>query len=196
MSVRFAAAFGSPGADYTELAASSRDSGARAVLVCGHLRESMAMRRALAGLGWTPGVYYATVGPVLDEYQEELGPLAQGTFSSTQWQYHQKQAFPGVHEFHDSFVGKWGEAPSYHAASAYAAGQILEAAAQKTGSLKHDDLARMLSTMDLTTVIGRWGVDPDGMQIRHFALVLQWQDGRKEVVWPRALATAKPRLGP
>ena len=34
------------------------------------------------------------------------------------------------------------------------------------------------------TVLGRYGVDSTGMQIRHFALVTQWQDSKLEVVGP------------
>jgi len=46
--------------------------------------------------------------------------------------------------------------------------------------------------MDTMTVIGRYGVDKSGMQIRHFPLIIQWQKGKKKVVWPDKLQGADP----
>jgi branched-chain amino acid transport system substrate-binding protein len=37
-------------------------------------------------------------------------------------------------------------------------------------------------------------VDPDGLQIAHKMLMLQWQDGKKVIVWPDELAPGKPRF--
>jgi branched-chain amino acid transport system substrate-binding protein len=48
-----------------------------------------------------------------------------------------------------------------------------------------------LSTLDAITVMGRYGVDPDGRQVRHFATTIQWQKGKKEIVSPPELTTAK-----
>ena len=42
------------------------------------------------------------------------------------------------------------------------------------------------------TLIGRYGVDRTGMQIRQFPVIVQWQGGRKEIVWPEELKTADP----
>ena len=44
------------------------------------------------------------------------------------------------------------------------------------------------------TLLGRYGVDRTGRQIRFFHLTTQWIDGRKEVVWPKELSTAAPRF--
>jgi branched-chain amino acid transport system substrate-binding protein len=54
------------------------------------------------------------------------------------------------------------------------------------------DYRDILSAMDTMTIIGRYGVDRTGMQIKHFNLIIQWQNGKKEVVWPEELRTAKP----
>jgi branched-chain amino acid transport system substrate-binding protein len=184
------------GTDLADAAARARDSGAEALVVCGHYQEAVAMRRALHDLGWTPRAFYASVGPVLEDYHAQLGPLAQGVFSSTQWQYHEKLAFPGCQDFHQRFISHWGGPPSYHAATAYAAGQILATAVGKAGSLDRDRLRDVLAAMDTMTVIGRYGVDNTGMQVRHLALTIQWRDGHKEVAWPPELATREPLIAP
>ena len=41
-----------------------------------------------------------------------------------------------------------------------------------------------IASLETLTVMGRFGVDATGQQIRHFALVTQWQNGNLEVVGP------------
>ena len=91
-----------------------------------------------------------------------------------------------------SFLDVFKEPPSYHAATAYASGMVLKTALKKSGSLDRDQLRDTLSSMDTMTVIGRYGVDKSGMQIRHFPLIIQWQEGKKKVVWPEKLKKADP----
>ncbi len=46
--------------------------------------------------------------------------------------------------------------------------------------------------MDTFTLIGRYKVDSSGRQIKHFNLIIQWQDGQKRIVWPEDMAKVKP----
>jgi len=48
--------------------------------------------------------------------------------------------------------------------------------------------------IDFSTVFGRFRVDPNGVQIAHKMVMLQWQDGKKLIVWPDELAPGKPRF--
>lgn len=176
--------------DLRHIAQKVRDSSAKVLIVCGHLDESIDMKISLKGIGWQPKVYYATVGPAAQEYYDTIGIDANYTFSSSQWEPYTK--FHGSKEFIDSFIKKYNIMPSYHAAAAYAGGQILEAAVKKANSLDRDKIRDILSTMDTMTIIGRYGVDSRGLQIRHFNLIIQWQKGKKEIVWPEEISTAKP----
>jgi branched-chain amino acid transport system substrate-binding protein len=168
----------------------ARTSGAEALLVAGHFEDSVNARRALKKAGWTPKAFYATVGPAIQRYADTLKGDADYSFSSSQWE--PSLPFPGTREFARSFADAYGIEPSYHAASAYAAGQIVEAAVRKSQSLDREKLRDTLSSLDTMTVMGRYGVDRDGRQVRHLAVIVQWQNGRKEVVAPSELATAKP----
>lgn len=167
-------------------------SGASALIVCGHFNESVNMKRSLANIGWQPDVYYASVGPVLQKYYDDLDRKGENSFSSSQWEYHPKLSFPGSSEFYNTFVQTFGIKPSYHAASAFAGGTVLEAAVNKVGSLDRAKIKEMLSTMDVMSILGRYGVDRTGMQIRQFPVIIQWQKGKKEIVWPKELRTADP----
>jgi len=179
-------------ADLTEIASKVKASQIQALAVCGHLDESVIMRQALKKIDWHPKAYYASVGPATPKYLIIMGNDADLAFSSSQWEEEVGIHFPQGKEFINSFNDVYKESPSYHAATAYASGMILEAALKKVGALDRDRLRDTLSTMDTMTVIGRYGVDKSGMQIRHFPLIIQWQEGKKTVVWPEKLKETDP----
>lgn len=168
----------------------ARASGAQVLIVAGHFADSVNGRLALKKIGWTPKAYYATVGPAVQKYSDTLKNDANLTFASSQWE--PTLPFPGAKDFTDAFNAAYQIAPSYHAASAYAAGQILEAAVGKAKSVDRQKLRDALSTLDTMTIMGRYGVDRDGRQVRHFTTTVQWQNGKKEIVAPPELQTAKP----
>ncbi len=182
--------------DLTAPLATARAGGARALLVCGHFDEAVNGVRALEKLGWRPEAYFSPVGPALREYGQRLGAAAEGAFSTSQWVNHERLPLPGSAAFHRAFAATYGEPPSYHAAAAYAAGQILEAAVARAGSLERETLRDTLGALNATSILGRYGVDPTGRQVRHFVLTLQWQGGKQEVTWPDELRTAPPRFPP
>ncbi|MDF1534886.1 MAG: amino acid ABC transporter substrate-binding protein [bacterium] len=173
----------------------ARESGASLLIMCGHLQEAVSGREALSRAGWQPAAYYATVGPVLQEYADRLGPLAEGTFSSSQWEPDPDLDFPGSRQFLEEFTATYSTAPSYHAATAFATGTILEQAVHRAGGIDREKLTEALFTLDTMSIIGRYGVDRTGMQIRQFPVITQWQEGRKEITWPEEIKTADPVFG-
>jgi branched-chain amino acid transport system substrate-binding protein len=116
-----------------------------------------------------------------------------GVFTALPWEPRVAKSFPGGSRFVEEFREAHGHDPDYLAASAYAGCQVLEAAA-KACSLDRQKLRQALAGLDTLTILGRYGVDPTGMQLRQFPLTMQWQKGRKEVVWPEELHTARPTV--
>jgi branched-chain amino acid transport system substrate-binding protein len=176
--------------DLTEIANKVKNSKADVLIVGGHFEESIDMKLALKNIGYEPKAYYASVGPALQAFYDKLKGDADYVFSSSKWE--PRGLFPGCNEFYNSFIKAYKERPSYHVAIAYAGGQILEKAIKRAGSLNRNEIRKLLSVMDTITILGRYGVNRAGMQIRHFNLIIQWQNGKKEVVWPNKLRTAKP----
>ena len=104
-----------------------------------------------------------------------------------------KGKFLGSRTFLASFRALHGiNEPAYQAAIAYAAGQILEKAVDKAKSLERSKIRQALSKLETYTILGRYKVDSTGIQIKHFPLTMQWQKGKKEIVWPEEMQTAKP----
>ena len=176
--------------DLTQLAEKAKSSKSALVLVAGHFNESIDMRRALKKVNWYPRAYFATVGPALPKFRETLGADSELTFVNAQWD--PRVEFPGSRTFLASFRAVHGLEPSYQSAMAYAAGQILEAAAIAAKSLDRKKIGKALSELDMYTILGRYEVDQTGIQIKHFPLAMQWQKGKKEIVWPEEMQTAEP----
>jgi len=178
--------------DLSPLVREARRNDVHAVVMCGHLDEAVNLRRALRAIDWEPAATYASVGPALPAFLTRCGPDAEGVFATSLWEPHAN--FPGAQSFHDAFTTNHGGIPGYHAALAYATGQVLEAAIRQAGTAVPETVRNTLFDMDIMTIIGRFGVDHHGKQIRQHTFIIQWQAGRKEIVWPQAIQTAPPRF--
>lgn len=154
------------------------------LLVAGHFDEAVDMRRALASIDWYPRAYFATIGPTLPKYTEELQQLSELTFATSLWEPDRKLEFPGSREFIDQFEETYRLLPSYHAANAYAAGQVMEAAVAAAGSLDHNKIQQALFNLDVHVAIGRFRVDRFGVPVKHRPFVIQWLGGEKTIVYP------------
>ncbi len=176
--------------DLTQLAEKAKSSNSALVIVAGHFDESVDMRRALKNVNWYPKAYFATVGPVLSEYREKLGADSELTFVNTLWEPRVK--FPQSQTFLAGFRAVHGVEPSYQSAIAYAGGQVLEAAVNSAKNFDRSRIRQALSKLETYTILGRYKVDQTGIQIKHFPLALQWQKGKKEIVWPEEMQTAEP----
>ena len=190
LQIVFDADFAKGTQDLSALATQSRQSGAQVVMMCGHLNEAVNMRRALKGLKWVPAAYYASVGPALPAFKARCGPDAEDVFATSLWEPHAN--FPGSQAFYDTFKTRYGTVPGYHAALAFATGQVLEAAIRQADSAASGVVRDVLFQMDIMTIIGRFGIDHHGKQVRQHTFIIQWQAGRKEVVWPQEIQTATP----
>jgi branched-chain amino acid transport system substrate-binding protein len=170
------------------LAQLAQRSSAELLVVAGHFDESVDMRSALDQINWYPPAYYATIGPALPEYHETLGLESEHTFSSSFWLPNSN--ISDAKAFEMNFKSRYDSAPSYQAAAAYAAGQVLEEAVKLSGSLERSRISDALSDLDVDTVFGRYGVDQTGMQTKHVEVILQWQGGDRVIVWPKNHRTA------
>jgi branched-chain amino acid transport system substrate-binding protein len=180
--------------DLVHAASAARQSGAQALVLSGHFNEAVEMRHALKKIGWVPSAYYSTVGPALPKYLDQLGKDAHATFFTSLWEPREDLRFPGSAAFLREFLAAYEETPSYQAATAYAAGQILKVAIEKAGSTDRAAVRQTLFALDTNSIIGRYAVDRTGTQVKGVPLIIQWQQNRREIVWPPDFRTAAPIL--
>ena len=102
--------------------------------------------------------------------------------------------YPGAREFVEAHHREYpGAHLSYQTAAGYAGCQVLTEAVKRAGSLDREKIRDAILKLDFNTVFGAFKVDPDGLQIAHKMVTVQWQDGKRVIVWPEELAPGKPR---
>ena len=145
-------------------------------------------------MDYRPQVLGMTIAPIHPDFWKKAGRMADRVFGPSQWEPNERIPFPGTKDFVTAFKAFTGKSPSYHAGSAYAACQLYEEAIRQTQSLDNRKIRNFIAKLDTVTVIGRFKVDPSGKQIGHSPIIIQWQNGKKEIVWPSKMQTAPPLL--
>jgi branched-chain amino acid transport system substrate-binding protein len=101
----------------------------------------------------------------------------------------------GNKDFVKTYHDKYNADPGYYAAFGFVAGTVLEAAVKKAGSTDTEKVREVLTMLKIGSVMGQHEVDPATyMQVGVRGLVVQVQNGKRQVVWPDDYRTAEPKL--
>ncbi len=153
--------------------------------------DAVAITRQMKELNVNPKMFGLTVGGDLPEFYDLLKQNAEYIYGSTQWD--ESLPYPGQKEFLAAYTKKFKHEPSYHAAAGYAGCLIYGEAVKRAGTLDADRVREQLLKMEIKTAFGDYKVEADGFQVAHKMVMLQWQDGKRVVVWPDDLASGKMR---
>lgn len=180
--------------DVTQALEQARSSDAEVLTLWGTQEGCLRAIRTMKSMAWQPKAVYTSTTMFHDNLRDLSVRDMNGIFTATPWESRMANVYPGGKDFVASFQATYSQEPEVLAASAYAGGQILEAALAKGGDTDRDAFRQALTSLDTVTIMGRFGVDATGMQLRQFPLTQQWQKGKREIVWPEELKTAKPAL--
>lgn len=173
--------------EFQELGAKLQSANADLALGASYLEDSVAIGRSLgAGKRLDVDMVALTVGPATREFSERLFNNVEGVVGVVQWL--RTVRMPGAQDFSYRYRQKYGENPAVHAAIGYSAGQVLEAAVRLSGSLDKAALRDQLRSMRFRSLLGHYQVDETGRQVAKSNYLLQWQDGRRRLVWPDKIA--------
>ena len=115
------------------------------------------------------------------------------------------EATPWTMKFYDAYTKMWGVEPEgLGTSSSYMAVYVLRDAIERAGSLDSDKVVAELEKTDVMGVYGRLRFDPKSHQVipatdpKEGAVgsILQWQDGKRVVVYPKSIATGSIQLPP
>jgi len=115
------------------------------------------------------------------------------------------EATPWTMKFYNAYEKKWGVAPEgLGSSSSYMAVYVIKDAIERAGTLDSDKLVKAMEETDLMGVYGRIRFDPKSHQVipstdpKEGAVgsILQWQDGKRVVVYPKSIATGEILLPP
>jgi branched-chain amino acid transport system substrate-binding protein len=173
----------------------ARDATAADVLcVAAGFEDELELGRALLPGRWRAACF---VGAGEREILDELGALREGLSGPCQWLAAASAApeiGPRSDDFVEMFRAETGRAPSYPAAQAFAAGVLASTVVERVGSSDDAALKARLGGMSTTTLFGGFRLDTTGRQVGHRVLTVQWQGGRRRVVWPTDRANARLAL--
>ena len=154
--------------------------------------DAVAITRQMKELNVNPKMFGVTVGGDIPEFHTLLKQNAEYVYGSTQWD--EVLPYPGQKEFLSAYQKKFKHEPSYHAAAGYAGCLIYAEGVKRAKSLDADLVRAELLKLKIRTAFGDYSVDQDGFQTAHKMVMIQWQDGKKVVVWPDDLASGKLRF--
>jgi branched-chain amino acid transport system substrate-binding protein len=156
--------------------------------------DAYAQVKSLVQLKFSPKFMYQSNGansPL--EYPNKVGAAnTAGIMSSADWYPGSKAS--GSDAFTAAYVAKFGgtaQTVDDNSAEAYAAGQLVEAVATKTGKIDNATIISSLHSGSWPTVLGDLAWGANGAPTGQYNLV-QWQGGKLLPVYPTTVAQASP----
>lgn len=164
------------------------------LILASYSEDSYFMLDWMTAEKYRPKVLAFTIASVYPHFYKKSGSIAEGVFGSSQWEPDERIPFPGTKKFIADYFGFTQRFPSYHSGASYASCQVMEKAVQHCQCLDQARIADFIRSLDTVTVIGRFKVGQDGKQTGHNSMIIQWQNGKKEIVFPPNMQTVPPRI--
>ncbi len=156
--------------------------------------DGVGLVRSLQQLNYSPKMLFQTSAPSnAGQYSDGIGVAnTEGVFYTVSW--NEKANTPKNKEFVDEYAKRYdGAIPAEDAADAYAAAQVLQAAAEAVGAIDQDKMAQWLHDNEVQTILGPLSWDETGAPQSDF-LLAQWQNGKVEIVAPKDAATTSTTI--
>ena len=183
--------------DFKPLLAKVKKENPDIVYMISYLLDASLLMRQSMELNMNPNMFVGgAAGFTLPEFAENAGKASEKVVSATLW--HQALDIPGAQEYYDNFLKLYNKETEYHGAEAYAAAYVIADVLGRTKSHSPDDITAALSATDMKTVFGPVKFTSYGKKINQNKLetyVVQWIDGKLELIWPSEFAS-KPHIYP
>ena len=164
------------------------------ILSAGSFEDDCAIARESIATGVRTKAFAVTAA-AMREFRQTLGTGAEGIFAPSQWEPDARHAV----DFGPSSaqvarrIRAMGAVADYPAAQGYVACLIAQRCLEDAGSADDEGLWRAACALDCNTFFGRFRINPrTGIQEGHEMRWVQWQGGRRVVVWPPSVAQAGP----
>lgn len=178
------------------------------VLGGGHYEDGQLFARQMSDLDINVKALSLIASATLPAFYAALGGhTAEGILGPSHWEYGvtfspegaMKVGLDWIGPSQDEFVslfkkalGKEDMTPDYHAAEAGAQVLAYVKAVENINSVNQDKVRAALGKLKFMSFYGGWDIDDiTGLQIGHSMVDMQWQDGKRVIVWPLEAATGK-----
>jgi len=160
------------------------------ILELGLPNDTLQVARTVEQQGYEPMIF-CTCGSQVTTLKgwAALGEAAEGGFGTTiAWP---TQCFEGLTELAEVFKERGYDTLPTYAVGGLAILLVLEQAVEGAGSLDQDKIKEYLHSAEFKTVGGNFKYQEDGTPV-YSQILLQYQNGKNEVVWPEEFRTAEP----
>jgi branched-chain amino acid transport system substrate-binding protein len=173
--------------DMSDLILRAKAAGAELVLGVPTPPDGITLIRQMKELDYNPKAYLLIRAPDAVTWAQSLGKDGDYTLLMPGW--HHAVKFPGAQELNAKHQRRFGRSADVIVGPAYACVQVVGDAIRRAGSLDPEKIREAMASTNLMTVVGPVRFRPDGTSpVR--VIIVQWQGGRQELVWPREFATA------
>lgn len=173
--------------DFSSLLSQIKSKQPDVVLGGTYAQDAIAITGQLQELGVDPKLVALTVGAAENEYWDAVGKTGQHVMGASHWE--PALETPGNEEFVKAYKEKFDKEPGYHAAGSYAGMQILTMAVEACECLDQEQIRQQIVDLETETVFGEFDVNETGAQVGKTGVMVQWFDGKKEIIWPFDIAT-------
>ncbi len=163
------------------------------VYMISYLRDAVLLMELAQKFKLTPKLFVGGgAGFTLPAFAQEAGKAAEKVISVTLW--HQSLPIPGAKEYFDKFKAAYRMDTEYHGAEAYAAAYVMADVLKRAKSMSPGDIKQALKETDMQTAFGPVKFISYGKMTNQNKLttyVVQWQNGKLQLIWPADLAQVK-----
>ncbi len=174
--------------DFAPQVARAKAAGAEGWIAFGLPQDAAEMVISLRKLRYAPRLFIVQ-GASDPEFIKRVGQDAEYAVGVSP--YERKAATRGNAQFVQAYAKKWSAEPGALAAEGYAAAKVLEEAVRRAESFDQEKLREALAALETETPLGPYKVDKTGAQTAARPLLEQIIRGRRQIIWPEPLATAK-----
>ncbi len=173
--------------DLSGMILKARDAGAETLLAMPGPPDGIALIKQMSELGWSPKFIMLVRAPDGNTWGETLGAVGDYVTFFPGWHYGEN--YPGVDELNAKHQAEFGRPSDVLVGPAYSCVQILANSIERAGNLNRDAIRDAIAATDMMTVIGPVTFRADGTGVV-LNPVVQWLNGKQELVWPTEHATA------
>jgi branched-chain amino acid transport system substrate-binding protein len=151
-------------------------------MVTDNVTDAALLIRQSKELNLSPKLFVGgAIGFAQPDFEKNAGIASNYVAYTTQWTA--SAPYPGAKEFNTKFIAKHDTAPTYQGAQAYAAITVMADALKRTKVLTPENVRDALAKFVSYNKKSRQNKLP--------TFLVQWIDGKAEIVWPKHLATKK-----
>ena len=174
-------------ADFSPILQDLESSPPEVLVGVGRIRNDLLLARQLAESSLPVNVA-AVVATPIRQFVEEMGALSEGFLGPSQWEASGSYANsygPTADQVLESLARRGHHVSDYPMVQSYAAGVVAQKCLECAGTVDDQALRDVAGQVEFSTFYGKFKIDPDtGRQVGRSVVLVQWQQGRKVIVWP------------